>query len=413
LGTVARGRSRHRPRNDPALFGGPYPFFQTGDVKAAELYLTAHQETYNQKGLAQSRLWPAGTLCITIAANIADAAILGVPGCFPDSVVGFTPYPEKSEVIFVKYLLDYVKRRFENISRGTTQDNLSLDKLLSVSIRYPEIDAQRKIAAILSAYDDLIENNNRRVRILEEMAQRIYREWFVDFRYPGHENITLSNSALGPIPRGWTVGTLDDVLSLLGAGSRPRGGIDPSERGVPSVGAENIIGIGQYDYRKEKFVSRSFFERMRKGRIDNGDVVLYKDGAYIGRVSLFRDGFPHAECAVNEHVFVLRTNEKYSQILLYLWLAHPDNRERVRALNANAAQPGLNQEKLRALTLVVPPPELVRRFTDTVEPIIGLLFHLAMAVPRASNARDLLLPRLISGEINVDELDAAVPELAA
>jgi type I restriction enzyme S subunit len=82
LGTVERGRSRHRPRNDPSLYGGAYPFFQTGDVKAAEFRLADYSQTYNEGGLAQSRLWQPGTLCITIAANIAESAILGIPGCF-------------------------------------------------------------------------------------------------------------------------------------------------------------------------------------------------------------------------------------------------------------------------------------------------------------------------------------------
>src|SRR3569623_376107 len=90
LGTVERGRSRHRPRNDPSLYGGPYPFVQTGDIKAAGLRLHEYSQTYNEVGLAQSRLWPAGILCITIAANICDTAILGIPACFPDSIVGFT-----------------------------------------------------------------------------------------------------------------------------------------------------------------------------------------------------------------------------------------------------------------------------------------------------------------------------------
>jgi type I restriction enzyme S subunit len=313
----------------------------------------------------------------------------------------------------VKYLLDHVKRRFENISRGTTQSNLSLDKLLSVSVMYPEFDMQRKIATILSAYDDLIENNNRRITILEEMAQRIYREWFVAFRYPGHESVPLVESELGYIPRGWSVEHLGDVLSLLEAGSRPRGGVDPSERGVPSVGAENVLGLGRYNFGKEKFVSQTFFEQMRRGRVADGDVVLYKDGAYIGRVSMFRDGFPHTSCAVNEHVFILRTNDSYSQILLYLWLAHRGNQDRVRALNANAAQPGLNQEKLRALTLVVPPAALVRRLTESIEPIIALVFRLALATSRTRECRDLLLPRLIAGEIDVADLHITVPEPAA
>ena len=157
LGTVDRGRSRHRPRNDPALYGGNYPFVQTGDVKAAGLRLFEYDQTYNEVGLAQSRLWPVGTLCFTIAANIGDTAILGVPACFPDSIVGFTPYPDKADVVFVKYALDYVKVRFAAISKGATQDNLSLEKLLSQNLLVPSLKTQRRIASILGAYDDLIE----------------------------------------------------------------------------------------------------------------------------------------------------------------------------------------------------------------------------------------------------------------
>ena len=89
LGSVGRGKSKHRPRDAEHLYGGPYPFIQTGDVKHAELYIKSYSQTYSEAGLAQSKLWPAGTLCITIAANIADTAILGLDACFPDSVLGF------------------------------------------------------------------------------------------------------------------------------------------------------------------------------------------------------------------------------------------------------------------------------------------------------------------------------------
>jgi type I restriction enzyme S subunit len=102
LGTVARGRSRHRPRNDPALYTGPYPFVQTGDVKAAGLRLYNYTQTYSELGLTQSRMWPAETLCITIAANICDTTILGIPACFPDSIVGFTAETGVADVVFVK-----------------------------------------------------------------------------------------------------------------------------------------------------------------------------------------------------------------------------------------------------------------------------------------------------------------------
>ncbi len=168
LGFIGRGRSRHRPRNEPSLYGGPYPFFQTGDIKAADLYLSKYQQTYNDKGLAQSKLWEPGTLCITIAANIAETAILGIKGCFPDSVVGFIADPNKSNARFIKYYIDIIKTKMVNVSKGTTQDNLSLDKLLTFDFMTPDVETQRKIAAVLSAYDDLIENNTRRIAILEE-----------------------------------------------------------------------------------------------------------------------------------------------------------------------------------------------------------------------------------------------------
>lgn len=110
LGSISRGKSKHRPRNDQSLFGGKYPFIQTADVKAAGLYLTEYSETYNEKGLTQSKLWPKGTLCITIAANIADTTILGIDACFPDSVMGFVPFEEVSNVKFVKYAFDILQR---------------------------------------------------------------------------------------------------------------------------------------------------------------------------------------------------------------------------------------------------------------------------------------------------------------
>ena len=126
LGSVSRGRSRHRPRDAAHLYGGPHPFIQTGDVKHAGLYITGFSQTYTEAGLQQSRLWPIGTLCITIAANIADTAILGIDACFPDSVIGFIADPTQSDARFVKYLFDAtIKVRAQQFSKGATQDNLS------------------------------------------------------------------------------------------------------------------------------------------------------------------------------------------------------------------------------------------------------------------------------------------------
>ncbi|WJQ01842.1 restriction endonuclease subunit S [Geobacillus stearothermophilus] len=103
IGELARGKSKHRPRYDPILYGGKYPFIQTRDIKNANRTITKYEQTYNEVGLAQSRLWPKGTLCITIAANIAETAILGIDACFPDSVVGFIPDKDKCNVHYIYY----------------------------------------------------------------------------------------------------------------------------------------------------------------------------------------------------------------------------------------------------------------------------------------------------------------------
>ena len=138
LGFVGRGRSRHRPRNDSRLYGGPYPFIQTTEIMGADPYIISYSQTYTEFGLQQSKLWPPNTLCITIAgANTAVTAILKFEACFPDSIIGFVPDEKKADLHFVKYSLDLMKNKFLAVTRGATQDNLSLDKLLSFPLAPP------------------------------------------------------------------------------------------------------------------------------------------------------------------------------------------------------------------------------------------------------------------------------------
>jgi type I restriction enzyme S subunit len=311
LGEVARGKSRHRPRNDPRLFGGPYPFIQTADIMAADPYIVNYGQTLSEFGLAQSRLWPSDTLCITIAgANTARTAILKFPACFPDSIIGFRPDPSMANIHFVKYSLDFMKQRFLAITRGATQDNLSLDKLLSFPIPTPSLETQHRIASIMSAYDDLIDVHTRRIAILEEMARRLFDEWFVNFRFSSGEQNNFEGSGPNPIPEGWTQTTIGEILVALETGTRPKGGVG-TDGDVPSIGAENVLGLGRYDYAREKLITNEFFSSMKRGHVRDGDVMLYKDGAYIGRLSMAWKGFPHSNCVVNEHVFLLRTLNRF------------------------------------------------------------------------------------------------------
>ena len=213
------------------------------------------------------------------------------------------------------------------------------------------------------------------------------------FRFPGS---TSARGGKDP-PPGWRWHTLGDILVKIESGNRPRGGSVPG--GVPSVGAENVMGIGQYDFRKEKYVPDAYFRVMPRGVVVDRDVLIYKDGAHIGRSSYFGDGFPHAKCAVNEHVFLVRTIPEVGQNLLYFWLFGEDNRQRIRNLNANTAQPGVSRSKLKTLPFLKPPVAIVRAFDRVVEPAVRQIFGLAKQQRTLVAARDAMLPRLMSGEI--------------
>ena len=149
LGELNRGKSKHRPRNDPSLYGGDYPFVQTGDVRAANTWLKEYNQTYSEKGLAQSRLWPKGTMCITIAANIADTAILEFDACFPDSVVGFIPLNDLVNVEVVEFFIRTVKSDLEKYAPATAQKNINLAILETVAIPLlPEVEQEELINSL-------------------------------------------------------------------------------------------------------------------------------------------------------------------------------------------------------------------------------------------------------------------------
>ena len=266
--------------------------------------------------------------------------------------------------------------------KGASQQFVSLTQLRNLEIPLPPLPVQRRIADVLSAYDDLIENNRRRIAILEETARLAYRKWF------------------GMVEEGRTT-TLGDVLEVLESGSRPRGGA--VNDGVPSIGAEKIESIGIYDYSSEKYVSREYYDKMRRGKIRSGDVLLYKDGAYTGKVSMALNGFPHVEAAVNEHVFILRTRNLHAQYFLYCFLRQQEIYERINTIaSAKACQPGLNQSDVLNLEIELPTGDEIGRFEDKVISFFDEIVNLAKQNAALAAARDMLLPRLMNNKLRKD-----------
>ena len=163
--TFGRGKSRHRPRNAQHLFGGKYPFIQTGDVRNADHTIAEYTDTYNEAGLAQSKLWPKGTICITIAANIAETAILGFEACFPDSIIGIVANPNQADIGFVEYLLQNFKACIQMKGKGSAQDNINLGTFEHERFPFPTLEVQKRIVAQL---DTLSSETQQLTRIYDQ-----------------------------------------------------------------------------------------------------------------------------------------------------------------------------------------------------------------------------------------------------
>lgn len=368
LGSISRGKSKHRPRNDKSLFGGKYPFIQTADVKAAGLYLTEYSETYSDKGLAQSKLWPAGTLCITIAANIADTTILGIDACFPYSVMGFIPFEGVSNVKFVKYAFDILQRDCKKISQGTAQDNLSWKKLSTIKFPAPDIDIQNNIVSILSVYDDLIENNQKQIKLLEEAAQRLYKEWFVDLRFPGYEDVAIVDG----VPEGWRKANLPEI--------------------APIVTGKKDANFGTVDGKYLFFTCAQEPIKAPSFSFDCDAIILAGNGDF--NVKLYRGQF---EAYQRTYVFSPYNSEN-------LYLLYYAVKESMRQLFQGASGSTikfLTKRMLEEILVFVPDKEVLELFNQNCELFQRKIEALKAQITLAQEARNRLLPKLMSGEIEV------------
>jgi type I restriction enzyme S subunit len=219
LGSINRGVSKHRPRNDPKLLGGPHPLIQTGEVSNAGTYITTYTQTYSDLGFAQSKLWPAGTLCITIAANIAKAGILTFEACFPDSVVGFLAHEGEANTLYVLGLFWFFQAILEKNAPAAAQKNINLEILRSLSVPKPPIKLQGEFATI--------------VEKVEALKSR-YQQSLSDFE-----------ALYGALSQQAFKGELD--LSRVALPAAPIEGESPVAAGVPAPIATPVIELPETD----------------------------------------------------------------------------------------------------------------------------------------------------------------------
>jgi type I restriction enzyme, S subunit len=273
---------------------------------------------------------------------------------------------------FVYFALsqDFYETKLYGLGLGAGQPNVSAKQIGELEIPFPPLPVQRRIAGILSAYDELVENNQRRIKILEEMARAVYREWFVEFRFPKCEKVNLVDSSLGKIPHGWEVKKLGEILELnYGKALKQE---DRSGGVVPVYGSSGVVG-----YHDTALVKGPGIVIGRKGNVGS---VFWSDESF----------YP-----IDTAYFV--TSEVPLRFLFY-------DLQTKNFLNNDAAVPGLNRNQAYSLETTVPPPDLLARFCKLADDFECQASTLQRQTQNLRQTRDLLLPRLLSGQINLSEV---------
>lgn len=275
---------------------------------------------------------------------------------------------------------DEYKRFIHANIGGVAQPNANAQVLTSFPVNLPSFTAQNKIASILSAYDDLIENNLKRIKILEEMAQMIYREWFVNFRFPNHESVKMVDSPLGKIPEGWEIGRLDDAIVL-------QRGFDLPKKKRKGGNIPIYASTGVVDMHNE-------------AKVKGPGVVTGRSGS-LGMVTYIDDDF----WPLNTTLWIKRF-KRLTPLAAYFHLSSMG----LEQYNTGAAVPTLNRNNIHGFQTILPSEEVLAHFDVTVLPMFEHIKTLRLKNDNLRKTRNLLLPKLISGELDVEKLDIRVAE---
>jgi len=329
-------------------------------------------------------------------------------------IIRFRLSNEEVNPLFLTYLLrsEYYRKVIIGISGGSAIINVSQDSLASLEINLPPLSTQRKIAGILSAYDRLIENNTRRIEILEEMARMLYREWFVKFRFPvddgeGEEGgdrplnnrpsnnrpssnhpVELVESELGLIPKGWEVKKLIDVCNLIMGQSPKSEFYNETGEGLPFH--QGVTNFG------DRFPTDKTYTTVLKRIAEEGD-ILFSVRAPVGRLNL-----ANKRMVLGRGLCSIRSKSNYQEFLFQQLKEkfHEDD-----LIGGGTIYKSVTKDDMQNIELLIPSSELITRFIENIKPIFRKIEILSLKNINLRKTRDLLLPRLISGEINVEDLD--------
>ncbi|QCC84703.1 restriction endonuclease subunit S [Desulfovibrio desulfuricans] len=388
-------------RSNPAYYkNGTIPWIKTGELK--DWYIDSIQEQITEVALRESsaKLFPNDTVLFAMYGDgktMGSVGLLRKPCATNQACCAMLADSSKCDAKFLLYSLIYFRPAILKLTIAGAQRNLNGTTIKQFKIGVPPIPTQRRIASILSAYDELIENNTRRIAILEEMARRIYEEWFVRFRFPGHEQVKMVESELGLIPEGWSLCRLDELYKTASGGTPSRQRAEYFGGNIHWVKTQELQNNWIFE-TSEKITEIGLANSSAK-IFPTGTVLVAMYGATIGQLGILgvAAATNQACCAVIPRL------ENFGTTYAYLTLQV--RRQELIDLRAGAAQQNINQIVVRQFPMLVPSDHsLLPRFTATVTPLLELSSVLQRTNANLRATRDLLLPKLISGEIDVSTL---------
>ena len=292
-------------------------------------------------------------------------------------------------------------------SRSGTFPQITFDEVANMKIKLPSIEQQNRVLWVLKSFDDKIDCNCRINDNLEQQAQALFKSWFVDFE--PFKDGQFVESEMGRIPKNMSVKRVSEIPHTIETGRRPKGGVGEITSGVPSVGAEHVKGLGNYDYSKTKYITEEYAASLKTGKVNGYELLIYKDGGkpgyFMPNYYIFGEGYPFEECFLNEHVFKLDFGDKGYNAFCYFYFGTYYVMNYLNAQGGKAAIPGINRQDIENIQIYAPENELVKRFGDIVLPSIRQILFNCKESRRLAQLRDALLPRLMSGELKVNEIE--------
>ena len=316
----------------------------------------------------------------------------------------FRPDPNKLDADFLLYALmaPDLQGQIRALGSGATVEHMRLGDIPSLEIEAPALSVQRQIGSILSAYDELIENNQRRIKILEEVARSLYREWFILFRFPGHDKVKMVPSPLGPIPQGWEVRTVGESFEIFGGGTPSRKDLEYWEGGtIQWFAPSDLTGAGTMfmDDSGECITERGLAES--SARLFPARSVMLTSRATIGAIAINT----HEACT-NQGFIICLPNERVPLYFLFHWVR--ENVPTFQRMASGATFKEISRGVFKTIDFLHPSVQLVHRFEGIVTPMAEQLLVFQRQMYNLRQTRDLLLPRLLSGHIEIQSTDSQV-----